>query len=218
MAVVEALGERLLQSSNDVIATANKAKEIASKAREGLERLCAITGRMDADIKRLEDDWLSAKHSITELSKTVETNTAQTTEFQKETCSKLDQIVNFIQNNVTTKKNHHGNERANFRMCTYIHDHHVGGIITALAPDLDKSLNVVTTLDHSVINRRTFDQAQSLKGQTQLNYFHPSIQNLRFLKVAGSEESLDCYFKTLTSQLEKHTCRQYPSILLWGWE
>ncbi|RKO86715.1 hypothetical protein BDK51DRAFT_25560 [Blyttiomyces helicus] len=218
MAVVEALGEQLLQSSNDVIATANKAKEIASKAKDGFEGLCAITSRMDADIKRLENDWSSAKHSITEWSKTVERNTSQTTEFQKETRSKLDEIVNFIQNNVTSNENQHGNERANFRVRTYIHDHQVGGIITKLAPDLDRSLNVVTTLDHTVFNRQKFAQAQSLEGRTQLGLFHPSIQTLRFFKVAGSEESLDCFFKTLSSQLEKRTYRQYPSILLWGWE
>ncbi|RKO92388.1 hypothetical protein BDK51DRAFT_29450 [Blyttiomyces helicus] len=48
------------------------------------------------------------------------------------------------------------NPETNLKRAHIYPRHQVGGIITTLAPDLDKSLNVVATLNHSVINQRTF--------------------------------------------------------------
>ncbi|RKO93562.1 hypothetical protein BDK51DRAFT_50914 [Blyttiomyces helicus] len=191
VAVVEALGKRLLQDSKDIVAAAHKAKEITSKAVECLKGICAITGSMDANIKRLEEDWSSSKNSIFESSKTVEAHSACT-----------------------------GCHSSSFPTLvrTYVHDHNFRGIITDLAPDLDQTLHVITTLDHTSFDQRTFAPAQTLQGQSHLNTLHPSIQTLQFLKVAGSEDSLDYFFKTVTDQVEKRTYGQCTSILLLAWE
>ncbi|RKO94241.1 hypothetical protein BDK51DRAFT_26347 [Blyttiomyces helicus] len=77
----------------------------------------------------------------------------------------------------------------------YIQDHCIGEIIAWLLPDLIKSINVVTTINSTQYDPQTLAQAQTI-----------------------TYEALDCFFKTVASQIEKHTLTTFRSILLWAWE
>ncbi|RKO93370.1 hypothetical protein BDK51DRAFT_35360 [Blyttiomyces helicus] len=208
IAVVEALDERLLQ--------ANKMPSLRPPTKPQKSQLSLSMAWKD--YARLRAGWMPTSKAQKPSFPTYPKYQTQTTEFQKKTRHKVDRIVTFIQKNGHNVPNLTFPAKRLFSVPTYMHGHNAGGTLTKLAPDLNKSLQMVTTLDHTPIDRRTFAQAQTVEGQNQLNNFHPTIDMIRFLKVTRSEECLDCFYKTVTGQLEKRTYRPCPPILLWARE